>query len=392
MLRYVLIAIGGLAAAAVAVVVVLLSCVTVNVPLRGPGENLTASALRGRMQLPDGFSIDYFAEGVSDARFLRFTETGDLLVSSPRESQVLLLFSDKDGDGHSDGRMTLIGDLDRPHGIDLHDGWLYIGEGTAVRRIRFDAAARQVSGPLETVVADLPNGGNHWTRTVRIGPDGKLYVTVGSSCNVCVERDERRAAMLRYEADGSGYELFATGLRNSVGFDFQPGTGDIYATDNGRDLLGDDVPPCELNKVVEGGFYGWPIAYGDRVPDPDESKGQEEKIASSIPPVVPFVAHTAPLGISFYRGTRFPEPYRSSAFVAQHGSWNRSKKSGYRIVRVEWDAAGTATASDFVVGFEKDEQVIGRPVDVASGPDGALYISDDYSGSIYRVSFTAAAG
>lgn len=386
MLRILLIGVGVVVALVTAAMAGLLSCVTVNVPIFKP-DPLPPEQLSARLQLPAGFQVQYFAEGLKNPRVMRFTERGDLLVSSPGGGSVLLLERDRDGDGHSDATRTLVAELSSPHGIDLHEGWLYIGEGGAIRRVRYDAEAGAVSGPLEVVVAELPVGGNHWTRTVRFGPDGKMYVAVGSSCNACNESDPRRAALLRFNADGSGYELFATGLRNTVGFDFQPQTGDIYGVDNGRDLLGDDVPPCELNKIEQGGFYGWPVAYGDRVPDPDLGQGQAQRIDSSIPPVHGFGAHTAPLGISFYRGSVFPEPYRHSAYVAQHGSWNRSKKSGYRVVRMEWDASGGVTEHDFITGFERDEKVIGRPVDVVVGPDGALYISDDFGGAIYRVSY-----
>ena len=390
MLRVLLIVLGVIAALVVGAAVVLFSCVTVNVPLRRPSQVLPQTEVQARIDLPPGFEISYFATGIERARFMRFSETGDLLVTSANSvGSVVRLEPDRNGDGRSDATHVVVDELAAPHGLDLHDGWLYIGETGAIRRIRYDSASGAVSGPLETVVPDLPAGGGHWSRTVRFGPDDKMYVTVGSSCNVCQEKDERRAAMLRYDADGGGYEVFASGLRNSVGFDFHPRTGEIYATDNGRDLLGDDVPPCELNRVVQGGFYGWPVSYGNRVPDPDQGKGQEQRIAASTPPAHGFAAHTAPLGIAFYRGEAFPEPYRSSAFVAQHGSWNRSKKSGYRVVRLEWDAQGAITESDFAVGFERDEKVVGRPVDVATGPDGALYISDDFTGSIYRVTYQA---
>ena len=258
----------------------------------------------------------------------------------------------------------------------------------AIRRVRYDPLRMTTEGELETVVSNLPRGGNHWTRTVRFGPDGWMYVSVGSSCNVCIEQDKRRAAILRYRPDGSGEEIYATGLRNAVGFDWRPLTGALFATDNGRDLLGDDSPPCELNQVKRRGFYGWPFAHGDRVPDPEFGKGQASRIRASTPPVHGFIAHTAPLGITFYRGRAFPTRYRGSAFVAQHGSWNRTQKSGYRVVLLEWDdATGEISESDFVVGFEVNEDVIGRPVDVAVGPDGALYISDDYAGAVYRVSY-----
>jgi mono/diheme cytochrome c family protein len=214
-----------------------------------------------------------------------------------------------------------------------------------------------------------------------------LYVSIGSSCNVCIEKDARRAAILRYRLDGSGQELYATGLRNSVGFDWRPGTTELYATDNGRDYLGDDFPPDELNRIVAGGFYGWPFANGDRVPDPDFGKGHEAQIAASIPPVHGFRPHNASLGITFVRGTRVPPEFRGAALVALHGSWNRTRKDGYKVVSLHWQPDGRIVERDFLWGFLKGEDVIGRPVDVAEGPDGAFYVSDDYAGAIYRVTF-----
>lgn len=363
---------------------------TVNAPIAhllfGSGVDVPPeSVVETRMQVPPGYGIGIFAAGIPNARFLRMTARGDLLVSAPRSGDIYLVEADDNGDGQADGIRLLMSGLDRPHGLDLHDGWLYIGEGTAITRVRFDDDARATTGSPETVVAGLPEGGNHWTKTVRIGPDGWMYVSAGSSCNVCEEEDPQRAAMMRYRPDGSRGEIFATGLRNSVGFDFQPGTGALFATDNGRDLLGDDFPPCELNEIVEDGFYGWPVANGDRVPDPDFGAGQEARIAASIPPAHAFGSHTAPLGMTFVRGKNAPDGYRGAALVALHGSWNRSEKSGYRVVSLHWQDDGTIEERDFATGFEVDEDVIGRPVDVAEGPDGSFYISDDYAGAIWRV-------
>jgi glucose/arabinose dehydrogenase len=338
-----------------------------------------------RLKVPDGFSISIWAADIDGARFLRFTPAGDLLVSQPRQSRITLLEADADGDGRSDGTQVLVDGLNRPHGIDLRDGWLYVGETDAIARVRFDPRTRATSGALERVVTDLPTGGNHWTRTVRFGPDGGMYVSVGSSCNVCEEEDPRRAALLRFEPDGSGGEIYATGLRNSVGFDWQPDTGDLYATDNGRDLLGDDFPPCELNRIERGSFYGWPVANGDRVPDPDYGEGQAERIASSRPPAHGFRAHNAPLGITFVRGPEASRGYDNAALVALHGSWNRTRKDGYKVVSLHWQPDGSIEERDFATGFEADESVIGRPVDVAEGPDGAFYVSDDYAGVIWRI-------
>jgi len=348
-----------------------------------------AEAFGARIRAADGYAVSLYAE-VPKARFLRPTSAGDLLVSVPREGVIVRLLRDADGNGLPDGQEILLSGLDKPHGLDLHDGWLYIGEGSALARIRFDAESGRTSGALERVVTGLPAGGNHWTRTVRIGPDGNLYVTVGSSCNVCIEEDERRAAMLRFAPDGSSPQVFARGLRNAVGFDWQPGTGDLYATDNGRDLLGDDEPPCELNRVVEGGDYGWPVANGNRRLDPDFGAGNEARAAASLPPAHPFGAHNAPLGIVFLRSERQPETYRGRALVALHGSWNRTRKDGYKVVSLAWNEDGSIREADFLTGFLSDEDVIGRPVDVAEAADGTIFVSDDYAGAIYRVAPSAA--
>ncbi len=363
----------------------------VNAPIRqllfGSGRDAPpASAVSELFSVPDGFAIELWADGIPNARFLRFTPAGDLLVSTPRSGGVVLVERDRDGDGWPDGQQVLLDGLDRPHGLDLRDGWLYVGETGAIARVRFDANRRRVDGAVERVVSDLPAGGNHWTRTIRFGPDGWLYVSIGSSCNACVETDPRRAALVRYRPDGTDEQVVATGLRNSVGFDWHPGTGELYATDNGRDLLGDDFPPCELNRIVRGGFYGWPFAHGDRVPDPDLGEGQDAAIRGSIPPAHAFRAHNAPLGIHFLRGTHWPPGYRHAAIVALHGSWNRTKKDGYEVVSLHWNADGSIEERPFATGFLRgDGDVIGRPVDVAEGPDGALYVSDDFGGAIYRI-------
>jgi glucose/arabinose dehydrogenase len=368
----------------------------VNAPVRqllfgrgieAPPPQTVAARLRG----PVGTAVTRFAEDLPNVRFLRFTPGGDLLASQPRSGRVVRLLPDRDGDGRSDGRAEVVRGLNQPHGLDLHDGWLYVAETDAVGRIRFDPESGAASCSFERVVTGLPGGGNHWTRTLRFGPDGWMYVSIGSSCNACVEEDRRRATLTRYRPDGSGEEVFATGLRNSVGFDWRPEDGQIYATDNGRDLLGDDFPPCELNRVERGGFYGWPVANGDRVPDPDLGQGQESRIAASKAPVHGFRAHNAPLGLVFLRTEGVPEEYRGAAVVALHGSWNRTRKDGYKVVSLQWGADGRITERDFLTGFlgGSDDDVIGRPVDVAEGPDGSVYVSDDYAGSIYRVTWGA---
>ncbi len=366
----------------------------VNAPVRAlllgwESDAPEASVLATRVRVADGFAIAPWATGVKNARMLRFTPNGDLLVSQPRLGQVSLLQPDADGDGLSDGRRVLLADLNRPHGIDLHEDWLYVAETDAVGRIRFDPVAGSASGGFQRVVTGLPGGGNHWTRTLRFGPDGWMYVTIGSSCNVCEEEDQRRATVMRFRPDGASGEVFASGLRNTVGIDWRPGTNVLYGTDNGRDLLGDDFPPCELNRIERGGHYGWPYANGAKIPDPDFGAGKEGLIRASIAPAHGFAAHTAPLGIAFLRGDHWPPAYRGAALVALHGSWNRTEKQGYEVVSLHFGGRETVTERRFVWGFEEDDDVIGRPVDVAEGPDGAIYMSDDFTGSIYRVTLGA---
>ena len=337
-----------------------------------------------RLRAPDGWSVSIYGE-VPNARLLRFTSSGDLLVSSPRQGSIYRLERDADSDGAADSVAKLRLDLDRPHGLDVFEGHLYIGEASEVRRVAYNVETAEVSGELTILVPDLPEGGNHWTRTIAIGPDRKLYVAVGSSCNVCVEADDRRAAMLRYELDGSGYELYATGLRNAVDFDWHPANGKLFATDNGRDLLGNDFPPCELNEIEAGGFYGWPYVNGDGVSDPDFGGQRPDLEARAISPVHGFRAHNAPLGIGFASGPLVPAGYENAAFVALHGSWNRTVKDGYRVVSLHWTGQGIERR-DFLTGFELDDSVIGRPVDAELGPDGAIYVSDDFAGVVWRVS------
>ena len=349
------------------------------------GSPPVQSDVEQKLRVPADYEISLYAL-VPRVRMLLATPRGDLLASVAREGRVVLLARDKDDDDLPDGSSDLLSGLDRPHGLALHDGWLYVAEGSAIGRVRFDVATGTLAGAYEHIVTGLPQGGNHWSRSVGVGPDGKLYVTVGSSCNACIEEDERRAAMLRFNADGSAGEIYARGLRNAVGFAWRPGTGELYATDNGRDLLGDDIPPCELNRIVAGGDYGWPVAYGDRVPDPDLGAGQSARIAASLPPAFAFRAHNAPLGITFLQHPSQPSAYAGAALVALHGSWNRTSKDGYKVVALHFASDGTIRSEDFLTGFLAGENVIGRPVDIAEAPNsGILYVSDDFAGAIYAI-------
>lgn len=341
------------------------------------------SGNNGIYQLPPGFTLQVYADDVPKARFLRFTPLGDLLVSRPHKGDVVLLRKDKNGDGRHDGLETVVDGLNRPQGIDFHQGWLYIAEREQVGRVRFDKG--RTVGDYESIITGLTGDGNHWSKTLRFGPDGKLYLAQGSTCNVCVEEDERRATMMRFNPDGSGGEIFATGLRNSVGFDWSPWDNGLYATDNGRDLLGDDFPVCELNLVEEGNFYGWPYFNDNNVPDPD--MGPDPQAANRTPtsPAHGFKAHNAPLGMTFVETNTWEGDFERVALVALHGSWNRSSPDGYKVVSLHFTNSGIEER-DFLWGFNQDGDILGRPVDVLQGPDAAVYVSDDYAGAVYRIS------
>ncbi|WP_339644855.1 PQQ-dependent sugar dehydrogenase [uncultured Porticoccus sp.] len=364
--------------------------------LAGTGSPVDLETITDQLVTPKGFELTLFADNIPNARFMKATPAGQLLVSSPKTGTVYLL-ADIDGTGKADERIPLITGLNRPHGLDiLHDdetSWLYIAETNAVGRIAIDWSTASTEGDYQRLITNLPNTGGHWTRTIQFGTDGWLYLTVGSSCNVCEETDPRRAAMMRYRPDGSGEQIYATGLRNSVGFDWAPWDNSLYATDNGRDMLGDDFPPCELNRIKAGGFYGWPNinGFGDLDPDFGQNKPAEDKaalLATSISPVFGFRAHNAPLGMSFLNYPDRPDGYRRTALVALHGSWNRTEPDGYKVVALHWDQQGKITSEDFVSGFLRpDNDVIGRPVDIEEGMDGSIFISDDYAGAIYRVRY-----
>ena len=350
--------------------------------LAGPASS--EAILEQRYQVPDGFQLELYADNLPRARFLLFTDAGDLLVSRPHAGDIMLLRRDANGDGRPDAVETLLSDLKRPLGMDLAEGWLYIAESNRVGRIAFDSDRGATLGQYQPVIEGLTDNGNHWSKTIRFGPDGLLYLAQGSTCNICEEQDTRRATMMRFQPNGSDGEIIATGLRNSVGFDWAPWDGALYATDNGRDMLGDDFPPCELNRIEKGAFYGWPYFNGDNLPDPDMGT---DPLATQRQPRAPahgFRAHNAPLGITFIDGSALPGDFDKTALVALHGSWNRSVPDGYKVVSLHWSGA-TVEERDFLTGFNRDGDISGRPVDIAQGPDGAIYVSDDYAGAIYRI-------
>lgn len=294
---------------------------------------------------------------------------------------------DLDRNGEADeARKVIAGLNNRPHGLAFHNGYLYLAEENAVSRYRY-LGNGNVAG-RELIIDNLPFGADHVSRTIGFSPSGKIYVSVGSSCNLCQEYNTRRAAIVEYNADGTSTGVFANGLRNAVGFVFHPDTGEIWATENGRDYLGDDLPPDEINIVRAGRHYGWSYCYGKRVPDPEYN--DLDRCSTTEESLHDMQAHSAPLGLRFIDSTHFPAEWQGDLLVAFHGSWNRSVPTGYKIVRLEVEGDRIVGEEDFISGWLlSNGSSVGRPVDLIFGPeDGALYISDDKAGVIYRVTKT----
>jgi glucose/arabinose dehydrogenase len=347
---------------------------------------LPAFAQSVPVTLPSGFHISVFASGLGSPRFMALDAEGTLLVSIPSRGRIVAL-PDRRGQGKADGVVTVVEGLERPHGLAFHERQLYVAETGRIVRLQYDPATMKATG-REVVVENLPHGSGHWTRTIVFGADGRLYVSVGSSCNVCRESDRRRAAIVRYHADGSGEELFATGLRNAVGLAVDPRTRALWATVNERDWRGDDLPPDYITELKEHGFYGWPdciVIRGRAVMD--EAFSRRDQCGTVTIPSLEIQAHSAPLGLTFYTGRQFPSDFHGDAFVAYHGSWNRSVPTGYKVARVRFKDGKPTSVEDFATGWLHDGRVLGRPVDVIVGHDGALYLSDDSAGQISKITY-----
>ncbi len=337
------------------------------------------------IKLPSGFKIEIYAEAPSPRSMALDPESGTLFVGS-RESSVYAVVNDKTTANRQ--VVTLLSDLKVPNGVAVYERQLYVAEQHRISR--FELTYSKQSTPQvkkkDIVFSDLPDKQHHGTRNILFGPDQKLYVTVGSPCNICMP-EGIEDALLRMDSNGGNMEVFARGIRNSVGLDFHPLTRVLHFTDNGADGMGDDIPPDELNAAPEPGrHYGFPY-YGGGAVRTDETFDKEMP-DNTVPPVIEFPAHTANLGVRFYTGNQFPHEYKNDAFVAQHGSWNRSMPDGYRIMRVRFDDEGDVTGKEvFAEGWLKDGKAWGRPVDILQLQDGSLLVSDDYADVVYRISF-----
>jgi len=336
--------------------------------------------------LPNGFTATVLVSGVANARSLALGEQGTLFVSTRRLGK---LYAVTRAFSESPQVITIAADLDMPNGIAFSDGALYVAEAKRIVRYRDIENRLEDPGKPEVVADELPykNKMHSW-KYIGFGPDRKLYVSIGAPCNAC-EAPEL-SVILRMNADGSGREVFARGVRNSVGFDWHPQTGEFWFTDNGRDMLGDDIPPGELNRAPRPGLdFGFPYCHGADVADP--KLGTTGSCADAVHPIQPLGAHVAPLGMRFYTGSMFPKDYYRQVFIAEHGSWNRSKsagKTGYRVSLVRLNGNEPVSYEPFMEGFLNDEQkVLGRPVDLLVAPDGALLVSDDQRGVVYKVTY-----
>lgn len=337
------------------------------------------------LSLPPGFSIHVYAV-VPGARSLAWGPEGTLFVGTRGDS--VYAVRDTDGDGYGETVFTVASDLFMPNGVALLDGDLYVAEVSRV--LRFPDIESQLQGDprFEVIHDDFPSDRSHGWKFIRFGPDGMLYVPVGAPCNICIPPNDWYAAIYRMSPDGSELERFASGVRNTVGFDWDPSTGDLWFTDNGRDWMGDDLPPDELNHAPESGlFFGYPYRHGTDIDDPEFGRLAPDGCQSCLPPIQELGPHVASLGMRFYNGTLFPPDYHGSILIAEHGSWNRREPIGYRVTVVRLDNGTPVSYTPFIDGWLKGVSVSGRPVDLEVLPDGNLLISDDYAGVIYRVSY-----
>jgi glucose/arabinose dehydrogenase len=360
-------------------------------PPPSPAAPQPQAALTAPLKLPPGFTLSIFAKNLGNPRVLCLDPDGNLLVSLTHQGKVVAL-PDKGSQGVADRVVTVLEGLNRPHGLAFGPGTepkLYVAETTEVATYDYDP--EKLTATHKQKIIELPPGSFHYTRTLLFKsppPRPRLLISVGSDCNVCVETDRRYASILVADADGGHLQTFASGLRNSVFLAAHPVTGHIWATEMGRDFLGDDLPPDEINLILEGQNYGWPYCYGKRVHDDrfDPEGLKRDFCKDTVPSYIDLPAHSAPLGLAFFPA-EWPKEYRYNLLVAYHGSWNRTVPTGYKVVRFKLDQAGNVLgpAEDFITGWLTPQGALGRPVDILITDDGVIFISDDKAGVVYRV-------
>lgn len=338
------------------------------------------------LTLPTGFNISIYAGEVPGARSMALSPSGILFVGTRGEGKVYAIV-DSNKDLKADKIYTIAENLSMPNGVAFKNGSLFVAEVNRILRYD-DIENRLPDPPNPTILFDkFPDITHHGWKFIRFGPDGKLYVPVGAPCNICLSNDKIFATITRMDIDGNNFEIFANGIRNSVGFDWNPKTNELWFTDNGRDMLGDNIPPDELNSApVKGLHFGYPFFHSNGISDPEFGQGKNSK--DYVNPMQELGPHVASLGMRFYTGNMFPAEYKNQIFIAEHGSWNRSEKIGYRITIVKLVDDKPVSYQPFITGWLKGESVSGRPVDIEILPDGSMLISDDYAGVIYRVTYS----
>lgn len=335
--------------------------------------------------LPPGFKLEIYSADVPNARSMALSESGILFVGTRNEGKVYAIV-DKNNDNKADEVVTIASGLQMPNGVAVKDGDLYVAEVSRILKYADIESSFRNSPQPEIINSDYPTETHHGWKFIAFGPDEKLYVPVGAPCNICFRENEIYSSITRINPDGTGREVFAHGIRNSVGFDWHPETKELWFTDNGRDMMGDNIPPDELNRAPEKGMhFGYPFIHGTDIKDPEYGEGKNPD--DYTPPSQNLGPHVAALGMRFYTGDMFPDEYKNQIFIAEHGSWNRSEKIGYRVMLVKLNGNEAVSYEPFAEGWLKGESVSGRPVDVLVMPDGALLVSDDYAGAIYRISY-----
>ena len=338
-----------------------------------------------QIKMPAGFRIRVYARNLPNARSLALSPGGIVFVGTRKAGKVYAVV-DQDLDGSADKSFTIAEDLNMPNGVAFKNGSLYVAEVNRI--LRYDGVEKRLGENMDPVVLNnaFPRDRHHGWKYIGFGPDGRLYVPVGAPCNVCESNDPRYASIMRLNADGSGLEIYARGIRNTVGFDWHPVTQELWFTNNGRDWMGDDLPPDTLHRISQKGLhFGFPYCHAGNIPDP--KFGNRRECREFEGPEVRLGPHVAPLGMKFYTGDMFPAQYRHQIFIAEHGSWNRSEPIGYRITLVGFESGRPTGYQIFADGWLQGRKAWGRPVDILIMQDGAMLVSDDRAGAVYRITF-----